>query len=161
MVGRTGQDERLDRAPFRLPRPRRAELVRWSVAAGLLALAALVLFGAAPAPPPPARVACPAPTPAPIDRAVPPPGTVGVPVAVGTNGAARVVRAGDRVDVITAPAGSAAEVVAENVLVLSVQAADDGPDGGPTLYVAARADVARRLAGVAPNARAAITVRPP
>jgi Flp pilus assembly protein CpaB len=157
MFGGAADGERLDRAPFRFPRPRRRALARWAVAAGLVVLAALVLFAGGPV----REVAaeCPeAPSP---DRPVPPPGSVGIPVDLATAGAAGVVRAGDRVDVLTTAAGRTAEVVAENVLVLSVQAADRAVTDGTSVYVAAPPATARRLVGVAPDVRLAITVRPP
>jgi hypothetical protein len=78
-------------------------------------------------------------------------------VTLAAPGAAAVVRAGDRVDVVTGTAG----VLAQDVLVLAVHLASDGPLGGAALYVAAPAPVARRLAGVAPETPLAITVRPP
>jgi Flp pilus assembly protein CpaB len=157
MFGGTADGERLHRAPLRLPRPRRAALARWAVAAGLVVLAALVLLAGGPV----REVAgdCPA-APQPR-RPVPPPGSVGVPVHLAAAGAAGVVRPGDRVDVLAAAAGPIAEVVAENVLVLSVQRGDDAVPDGASVYVAALPATARRLVGVASDVRLAITVRPP
>ena len=157
MFGRAADDERLDRAPFRLPRPRRGAVLRWSVATGLVVLAALVLFVGSPARH--VTTGCPeVPSPR---RPVPPPGSVGVPVDLATAGAAEVVRPGDRVDVLQVAAGRVAVVVADNVLVLSVHAADQALADGASVYLAAPVDLARRLVGVAPDARLAITVRPP
>jgi hypothetical protein len=150
--GGSEDDERLDRAPFRFPLPLRSSIGRWSVAAALMVLAGLVLLTGSPP-------GCPTP-PAPLPtrtRPVPPEGTVGVPVTLSVPGAAAVVRPGDRVDVVTGTAG----VLAQDVLVLAVHLAADGPPGGAALYVAAPAPVARRLAGVAPETPLAITVRPP
>jgi Flp pilus assembly protein CpaB len=86
---------------------------------------------------------------------------VGVPVDLATAGAAEVVRPGDRVDVLQVAAGRVAVVVADNVLVLSVHAADQALADGASVYLAAPVALARRLVGVAPDARLAITVRPP
>ena len=156
MFGGTTDGERLDRAPLQLPRPRRGALTRWAVAAGLVVLAALVLFAGSPV----RQVAAECPDPPPPGRPVPPPGSVGVPVDLAAGGAAGVVRAGDRVDVLAAPSGRTVEIVAENVLVLTVQA-DRTVGDGASVYVAAPPAVARRLVGVAPDVRLAITVRPP
>jgi hypothetical protein len=160
MFGTTPGDEWLGRPPFRLPRMRRAALARSSVAAALLVLAALVLLAGSPSPPA-VPVSCRPEAPRPTPRPVPPPGTVGVPVPVGTGDTAQVVAAGDRVDILAATPGPEAAVIAENVLVLAVPTGGEGPDGGSMLYVAAPPVGARRLAGVAPNVRLAITVRPP
>jgi hypothetical protein len=152
--------ERLDRAPIRLPLPRRANLVRWSVATALVALAALVLLAGTPTNAPPGCREPPPSLPGPVRtsaRPVPPPGTVGVPVTLAAAGAAGIVRAGDHVDVVT----GTGSVLAEDVLVLAVRAALDGAPDGAGLYVAAPVATARRLAGVAPEVPLAITVRPP
>jgi hypothetical protein len=152
--------ERLDRAPFRLPVPRRANVLRWSVATALVTLAALVLLAGTPTPP---QSGCREPPPLRPDpvrtstRPVPPPGTVGVPVTLASAGAAAVLRAGDRVDVVT----GTGSLLAENVLVLAVRAVGDGAADGAGLYVAAPVATARRLAGVAPEIPLAVTVRPP
>jgi hypothetical protein len=82
---------------------------------------------------------------------------VGVPVVVAIPGAARVIRSGDHVDVVSGPAGA----LAEDVLVLSVQTDADALSGSTLLYVAASPTVGRRLAGVPPDTRLTITVRPP
>jgi hypothetical protein len=142
--------ERLRRAPFRLPLPRRAGVLRWSAATALVVLAGLVLLTGSPAP-------CPPPPRAGTTRPVPPVGTVGVPVTLSAGAAAAVVRPGDRVDVVTAASG----VLAADVLVLAVHPAPDGLAGSTALYVAAPVPAARRLAGVAPDTPLAITVRPP
>jgi Flp pilus assembly protein CpaB len=120
-------------------------------------LAALVLIAGTPVRQ--VATACPAaPRPG---RPVPPPGSVGVPVDLAAAGAADVVRAGDRVDVLSTGEGRGTEVVAEDVLVLSVQAGDHSVTDGASVYVAAPPVTARRLAGVLPDVRLAITVRPP
>jgi hypothetical protein len=156
MFGGATDGERLDRAPLRF-RPRRDALARWAVAAGLVALAALVLFAGSPV----RQVTTGCHEVPPPGRPVPPPGSVGVPVDLATAGTAGVVRAGDRVDVLEAAARHRTTVVAENLLVLSVQLADHVVAGGASVYVAAPPAAARRLVGVAPDARLAITVRPP
>jgi hypothetical protein len=129
------------------------------VAASLLALAALVLVVGSPARH--VTTACREPAPPGPRRPVPPTGMVGVPVSLGSSGAARVVRPGDRIDVLAPAAGQPPALLAADVLVLSVQTGDDPVAEGATLYVAALPLVARRLAGGAPDARFAITVRPP
>ena len=149
--------ERLDPPRFGLPRPRRATLFRWAAATALLVLAGLVLLAGSPAPP--VVTGCRDPVLRPR-RPVPPAGMVGVPVSLAA-GAAGVVRAGDRIDVLATAADRLPVLLAADVLVLSVQTAGDGAGDGATLYIAARPDPAQRLAGVAPDARFAITVRPP
>jgi hypothetical protein len=177
-------DERLGRPAFRFARPRAATVVRGVVAAVLVAAAALVLAVGSPASPGP-PVAGPGrpgtglgaeadgvssaaragrgdllPGPAPPSASappVPPPGMVGVPLVVAVSAAAEVLRPGDRIDVLTAPA----VVLAEDVLVLAVLHAGDALGEGTALYVAAPPAVGRRLAGAAPDTPLTITVRPP
>jgi hypothetical protein len=180
MFGRAADDERLTRPAFRFARPRAATVARGVVASLLVAMAALVLAAGTPACPgmPVAARGSPVPgrglpapgpglpAPGPGVRAegagrppgpAPPRGTVGVPLVVAVPTAAEVLRPGDRIDVLTAPA----TVLAEDVLVLSVGRAGDTPGEGTALYVAAPPAVGRRLAGAAPEQRLAVTVRPP
>jgi Flp pilus assembly protein CpaB len=132
-------------------------VLRWAVAAGLVVLAALVLLAGSPV----RQVATACPETPRLGRPVPPPGSVGVPLDLATAGAAGVVHAGDRVDVLATGEDRVTELLAANVLVLSVQAAEHSVTDGASVYVAAPPATARRLAGVLPDARLAITVRPP
>lgn len=88
-----------------------------------------------------------------------PPGTVVVPVRLADAGVARLLAAGDRVDLVRAPpeGGGSATVVARGALVLA-RAEDGGGSGGagffgttddaaPLLLVAAAPDAARLVAG--------------
>ena len=103
------------------------------------------------------------------------PAMVGVPVRLADAAVARLLHAGDLVDVLAAdPAGgdwgtvgaSAARVVAPAVRVVTVLA-DDSPGAlggvdtaGALVVVAARAEVAANVAGAEATARLSVTLRP-
>src|SRR5205809_607723 len=99
---------------------------RWLLAATLLALAAR----ASPAPAPPT-----------------------VPARLADPGAAALLHAGDRVDVIAAPG----ELVAADLLVLAVPADGGADERGALVLFAAPEVAARRLAGFAVRSQLSVT----
>ncbi|RZU73128.1 hypothetical protein EV384_1525 [Micromonospora kangleipakensis] len=150
--------------------PRGGTLLRVTLVAMLLGLAAAVLRtpsgcppGAAPAALGPTASASPAATP-PGSRggALPlPDGAVGVPVRLAEPAALAVLRPGARVDLLVVPAGGAAGaavLVAARALVLDVVGAD-AVDGSSALYLALRPEQAQRAVGLPEGSRFAVVVR--
>jgi Flp pilus assembly protein CpaB len=94
-----------------------------------------------------------------------PSGHVAAPVRLADLAVAALVRSGDRIDVLAiVEGGSAADVVAENALVLAATGSggaetDDGSAG--LLLVAVPPEVAARLAAAAATATLTITLPPP
>ena len=139
-------DERLDPVRRFWP-PRGGALLRGAAVAGLLVLAALLVYTE----PDPAGVA--AACPVPVDELAVPAGLVGVPVGLADPAALAVLRAGDRVDLVPVGAGPA---VARDALVL--QAAEG--DAAPVVYLAVTETEAQRVLGVAAEVRFRVLVRP-
>jgi pilus assembly protein CpaB len=101
---------------------------------------------------------------------------VAVPVRLADGDAARLVRVGDRIDILATYADGAADPaepsptdrtvdatpVAAGVRVLAVLArADAASEDGFVIVVASTAQAARRLAGAAAHARLSVAMRPP
>lgn len=92
-------------------------------------------------------------------------GLVATPVRIADAGAARLVRAGDLVDVLAATppaagaAATAATTVAERVRVLVIPPADDATGEGALLLLATDRPTASRLALAAVTSRLSITLR--
>lgn len=152
--------------------PRRGTLLRATLVAMLLGLAAAVLQTPSRCPPGATRVT---PTPAaPASGATEKPGTdsrgaalplpsgsVGVPVRLAEPAALAVLRPGARVDLLVVPAGGAgveALLVASRALVLDVVGAD-AVDGSSALYLALRPEQAQRAVGLPEGSRFAVVVR--
>jgi hypothetical protein len=92
-------------------------------------------------------------------RPVLPAGTVGVPVRLAEPAALALVRAGDRVDLLSVDtAGGQATPVAEAAVVLAVSGTEDPTAGG--LLLALRPAEARRAVGAAERTRFAVLIRP-
>ncbi|CAL9447762.1 hypothetical protein SUDANB58_02387 [Streptomyces sp. enrichment culture] len=89
-------------------------------------------------------------------------GTVTVPVRIADAATARLLRPGDRVDVIAAEdtaAGGGARVVAREARVTKVPEAADGPqDSGALVVLSVPRAAATRLAGAGVTARLAVTL---
>ncbi|MEV0776679.1 hypothetical protein ACIBLA_07985 [Streptomyces sp. NPDC050433] len=89
---------------------------------------------------------------------------VTAPVRIADVATVRLLRPGDRVDVIAAPhspggAESDARVLARDVLVESVpQALESAADGGALVLLTVARDVAAELAGASTNSRLAVTL---
>jgi hypothetical protein len=185
------REPRLD--PVRWPRtPRRSTVVRGALVAILLTTAAGVLYAGAPAPAgcpvaesksprpvtpsptaPPPGASSPGPTRpgAPDDqpsggRLPLPPGAVGVPVTLADPMTLAVVRPGDRVDLLTVPAGQRTDdsaprtsTVATGALVLA--AGTGGGHGGEpgALFLALTPEQARKTVELQATTRFAIIVR--
>ncbi|MFF0203627.1 RcpC/CpaB family pilus assembly protein [Streptomyces sp. NPDC005017] len=106
----------------------------------------------------------PAPVRAPDRRA--PVRPVTAPVRIADAATVRLLRPGDRVDVIAAqetPAGGEAKVIARGALVTEVPeplagTADGGTDSGALVVLAVPRPVAARLAGASATARLAVTL---
>lgn len=150
--------------------PRGGTLLRVTLVAMLLGLAAAVLRtpsgcppGAAPAILAPTRSANPTAAP-PGSRggALPlPDGAVGVPVRLAEPAALAVLHPGARVDLLVVPAGGAAGaavLLATRALVLDVVGAD-AADGSSALYLALRPEQAQRAVGLPEGSRFAVVVR--
>ncbi|ATL28408.1 hypothetical protein KY5_3390 [Streptomyces formicae] len=133
---------------------------RRALAAGLaMAAAALATAGPGDAAPPRARAA--AAEPAREQRSVE---RVTAPVRIADADAVRLLRPGDRVDVIAAdgsPAGGGApRVVAAGARVSEVPERGEGPvESGALVVLSVRRDTAARLAGAGAQARLAVTLR--
>ncbi|MFH8800511.1 RcpC/CpaB family pilus assembly protein [Streptomyces sp. NPDC017936] len=93
--------------------------------------------------------------------------TVRAPVRIADAATVRLLRPGDRVDVIAAEqtaAGGEARVVARGALVTKVPrpldgtAHADGPDGGALVVLSVPRSTAARLAGASATARLAVTL---
>ncbi|WP_231934876.1 flagellar biosynthesis protein FlgA [Micromonospora viridifaciens] len=148
--------------------PRGATLLRVTLVAALLGLAAAVLHTPAGCPPgaAPSHPAPPA-SPAPSGEARPsgalplPGGSVGVPVRLAEPAALAVLHPGARVDLLVVPAGGAAgeaTLLASRALVLDVVGAG-AVDGSSALYLALRPEQAQRAVGVPEGSRFAVVVR--
>lgn len=165
-VGRRQRRDRLD--PVRWRVPRRGTVIRASLVAALLTLAAGVVWadsgGGDRCPPrysrgsPSGTAAARTPAkPTGDGRALPvPPGMVGVPVRVAEIASVAVVRPGHRVDVIATPSGKPARTVAADLLVLAATS----DDVTAVILVATTDHQARQLASSPPDVRLSITVRP-
>lgn len=100
-------------------------------------------------------------------------GMVAVPLRLADPGAATLLRAGDRVDVLVVPdrpdgpepptdGEPEARLLASGLAVLAVPDAASDPLGDATLVVVAAPNaVARRIAGASPGNRLTVTLRPP
>lgn len=90
-----------------------------------------------------------------------PSGQVAAPVRLADLAVTALVRTGDRVDVLaTAPDAAAAEVVAENALVLAATGGDD-TQGAGLLVLAVDGPTAARLAAAAATATLTVNLPPP
>ncbi|MEV0002572.1 flagellar biosynthesis protein FlgA [Micromonospora sp. NPDC050980] len=143
--------------------PRRRTLVRVTLVAVLLGLAAAVLQTPAGCPPgsPPAGDAA-APDPArPAEPPTLPAGAVGVPIRLAEPAALAVLRPGARVDLLVVPAGGSPEpsLLAPRALVLDVVGAAGAVDGSSALYLALPPEQARRAVGLPEGSRFAVVVR--
>ncbi|MGC4804547.1 flagellar biosynthesis protein FlgA [Micromonospora sp. DT233] len=160
--------------PVRRPRlPGRSTLLRVTLVAALLGLAAAVLRTPAGCPPPPVASGGPGPAtsppaqgpgagpgspPTPLSL---PDGAVGVPIRLAEPAALAVVRPGDRVDLLAVPAGgraAEADLLASRALVLDVLGAG-ATDGASALYLALLPGQAQRAVGQPEGSRFAIVVR--
>ncbi|MFJ3878406.1 hypothetical protein ACIPW5_13200 [Streptomyces sp. NPDC090077] len=98
----------------------------------------------------------PAPVVKPAPAAVP---MVSAPVRIADAGAVRLLRPGDRVDVVAAERGGPPRVVATGARVAGVPAAEAGVgDGGALVVLSVPRDTARALVGAGAVARLAVTV---
>jgi hypothetical protein len=161
-------DVRLD--PVRWRWPARGTLLRSALVTVLLAAAAAVAWsrptGCAPARPVASAPATPRPSGsgagiagAVSTRAMVPPGTVGVPVRLADPAALRLLRAGDRVDLLGVdPSDGDTTRVADDTLVIGVTGADD-PTAGALLLALDRAE-ANRAVAVSERIRFAVLVHP-
>lgn len=146
-------DERLDAPRWRRPTLRWPGAARGPAVAALLLLAAVIALTPAPGGDPGSRCA------APTACDTPPSGTVGYPLRLSDAAVLAVLRRGHRVDVLAPPRdGLAADLVAADLLVLRTVRGDAG---GAVVYLAARPDQARALAGLAADVPVSVTVRAP
>lgn len=124
-----------------------------AVAAAALAAAAGTEAQAsrgAPPPPPPVRVAAGQPRPAPL---------VSAPVRIADAATVRLLRVGDRVDVVAAERDGPPRVLAETARVAEVPAPDKGVgDGGALVVLSVPRDTARALVGAGTVTRLAVTL---
>ncbi|MGC4886846.1 flagellar biosynthesis protein FlgA [Micromonospora sp. DT227] len=158
--------------------PRRRTLVRVTLIAVLLGLAAAVLrtpAGCPPGPPPPGSAPSGSAPPgssagtgvtasADVPSAGPPPlpdGSVGVPIRLAEPAALAVLRPGARVDLLVVPAGGSPDptLLAPRALVLDVVGAGGAVDGSSALYLALPPEQARRAVGLPEGSRFAVVVR--
>lgn len=89
------------------------------------------------------------------------PGLVGVPVRIGDPGSVRLLRAGDRVDLVAADpqGGRDAVVVGRGVPVLAIpRARDPGPTGGALVVLGLPESSVRRVAGASASALLSVVV---
>jgi hypothetical protein len=143
---------------------------RRAVAAGLAVTAAALVAAGPQAAPDPPRGGPARGHPAPADRADPASGprepdgerTVTAPVRIADAATVRLLRPGDRVDVIAAedPAtGGRAEVVARGARVARVpEPADEVAGSGALVALSVPRSIAARLAGASATARLAVTL---
>ena len=163
--------------------PRRRTLVRVTLVAVLLGLAAAVLrtpAGCPPEPPTPgsgpsgsappgsapsgpsagtgATASADAPSAGPLPL---PDGSVGVPIRLAEPAALAVLRPGARVDLLVVPAGGSPDptLLAPRALVLDVVGAGGAVDGSSALYLALPPEQARRAVGLPEGSRFAVVVR--
>lgn len=149
----------------RLGPPRPGTLLRVSLVAVLLCLAAAALYAETGTGQAAATIAPGATSPAatPSGRLPLPPGLVGVPVRLTDAAPLAVLRPGDRVDLVELPGqapvagspGSVPQVLAAGVLVLDAIAGADPP----VLYLALTETQAGRVLGTPPDARFGVIVR--
>ncbi|GAA3380462.1 hypothetical protein GCM10017750_38220 [Streptomyces racemochromogenes] len=137
-------------------RLRRAVRRRRRVAsAGLAVVAAALAVGGTEA-----RASRGAPPPAPVVKPAPAAvRMVSAPVRIADAGTVRLLRPGDRVDVVAAERTGAPRVVAAGARVADVPAVDAGVgDGGALVVLSVPRDTARALVGAGAVARLAVTV---
>ncbi|MCZ7425904.1 flagellar biosynthesis protein FlgA [Micromonospora sp. WMMA1949] len=141
--------------------PRRRTLLRVTLVAVLLGLAAAVLQTPPSCPPPgssPAASAAASPS-----GGIPalPAGAVGVPIRLAEPAALAVLRPGARVDLLVVPAGGTPDptLLAPRALVLDVVGATGAVDGSSALYLALPPEQARRAVGLPEGSRFAVVVR--
>ncbi|MET8832649.1 flagellar biosynthesis protein FlgA [Micromonospora sp. NPDC004540] len=149
--------------------PRGRTLLRVTLVAVLLGLAAAVLRTPGGCPPGTTPAVAPTPAVTPTaggDRpsgALPlPAGAVGVPIRLAEPAALAVLRPGARVDLLVVPAGGAAgsaTLLAPRALVLDVVGAAGAVDGSSALYLALRPEQAQRAVGLPEGSRFAVVVR--
>ncbi|WP_349637115.1 hypothetical protein [Streptomyces sp. RerS4] len=98
----------------------------------------------------------------PAPEVKPPPAVVrmvSAPVRIADAATVRLLRAGDRVDVVAAERGGPPKVVAAGARVAEVPVADkDGGDGGALVVLSVPRDTARALVGAGAVARLAVTL---
>ncbi|MFI5833901.1 flagellar biosynthesis protein FlgA [Micromonospora sp. NPDC051300] len=144
--------------------PRRRTLLRVTLVAVLLGLAAAVLQTPAGCPPG-SSLTTTGSTTAPSARSggTPelPAGTVGVPIRLAEPAALAVLRPGARVDLLVVPAGGSPDpsLLAPRALVLDVVGATGAVDGSSALYLALPPEQARRAVGLPEGSRFAVVVR--
>ncbi|MEU8369034.1 flagellar biosynthesis protein FlgA [Micromonospora tulbaghiae] len=141
--------------------PRRRTLLRVTLVAVLLGLAAAVLQTPSSCPPPRALPSAPATaSPSGGIRALPA-GAVGVPIRLAEPAALAVLRPGARVDLLVVPAGGSPDptLLAPRALVLDVVGAAGAVDGSSALYLALPPEQARRAVGLPEGSRFAVVVR--
>ncbi|QLQ39157.1 flagellar biosynthesis protein FlgA [Micromonospora robiginosa] len=143
--------------------PRRRTLVRVTLVAVLLGLAAAVLHTPAGCPPgsPSATGTTTTPSARPGGTAELPAGAVGVPIRLAEPAALAVLRPGARVDLLVVPAGGSSDpsLLAPRALVLDVVGAGGAVDGSSALYLALPPEQARRAVGLPEGSRFAVVVR--
>lgn len=107
-----------------------------------------------------ARASRGAPPPAPVVKPAPAAvRMVSAPVRIADAGTVRLLRPGDRVDVVAAERTGAPRVVAAGARVADVPAVDAGVgDGGALVVLSVPRDTARALVGAGAVARLAVTV---
>ncbi|MCZ7439915.1 flagellar biosynthesis protein FlgA [Micromonospora sp. WMMC241] len=143
--------------------PRRRTLIRVTLVAVLLGLAAAVLQTPAGCPPGPTPAGAPT-TPDPARTTgspALPAGAVGVPIRLAEPAALAVLRPGARVDLLVVPAGGSPDpsLLAPRALVLDVVGAAGAVDGSSALYLALPPEQARRAVGLPEGSRFAVVVR--
>lgn len=141
--------------------PRRRTLLRVTLVAVLLGLAAAVLQTSPSCPPPRALPAASATaSPSGGIRALPA-GAVGVPIRLAEPAALAVLRPGARVDLLVVPAGGSPDptLLAPRALVLDVVGVTGAVDGSSALYLALPPEQARRAVGLPEGSRFAVVVR--
>ncbi|PTA45625.1 flagellar biosynthesis protein FlgA [Micromonospora sp. RP3T] len=148
--------------------PRRRTLVRVTLVAVLLGLAAAVLRTPAGCPPGSAPSGSSAGTGVTASADAPsagpqplPDGSVGVPIRLAEPAALAVLRPGARVDLLVVPAGGSPDptLLAPRALVLDVVEAGGAVDGSSALYLALPPEQARRAVGLPEGSRFAVVVR--
>ncbi|WFE38310.1 flagellar biosynthesis protein FlgA [Micromonospora sp. WMMD998] len=148
--------------PVRWRVPRGRTLLRVTLVAVLLGLAAAVLQTPTGCPPGPPPAAFPAPVePRPDGTLTLPAGAVGVPIRLAEPAALAVLRPGARVDLLVVPAGGSRDptLLAPRALVLDVVGANGVVDGSSALYLALPPEQARRAVGLPEGSRFAVVVR--
>ncbi|MGP3686648.1 hypothetical protein ACTVZO_18400 [Streptomyces sp. IBSNAI002] len=146
-VGRGG--DRLRRA---LRRRRRAVAAGLAVAAAALAVGGTEAQASRSAAPPEVRASPRAAPPAPVPM-------VSAPVRIADAGTVRLLRRGDRVDVVAAERAGPPRVVAAGARVTEVPGPDPGVgEGGALVVLSVPRDTARALVGAGATARLAVTL---